>query len=569
MEPRKPDIQSAESLRIGTKATPKGAVRRELPLGSARSLNLSMRGNTWHGNQEIPGAPTGDGPSGRADKAKNHTAAMYVPGKSDNRVVPMKRPNNGGPGGPPAEAVEGRRLTEGNAPQTATPRTQSRVGVSPGLMRVREVARKDRRARFTNLLHHITVDLLRDSFDALRREAAPGIDGVTWKQYEAILEPQLRELHRQVHRGTYRAQPSRRTYIPKADGKMRPLGIAALEDKIVQQAVATVLNQIYEEDFLGFSYGFRPGRSQHQALDALWVGLSDRKVNWVLDADIRGFFDTINHEWMLKFIEHRIADPRILRLIRKWLRAGVSEDGQWTETTVGTPQGAVISPLLANVYLHYVFDLWANLWRRKHATGEVILVRYADDFVLGFQRRKDAERFLVELKERFLKFGLAIHPDKTRLIEFGRFAVEDRAQRGQGKPETFNFLGFTHICGRTRRTKKFIVLRHTSAKRMQARLKEIRKELMFRRHRPIHELGAWLAEVLRGYYQYHAVPSNYAKLRAFRRLVRRCWYQALRRRGQRRRLTWARFGPLADQMLPAPRIVHPYPFVRFYAIHPK
>jgi group II intron reverse transcriptase/maturase len=347
------------------------------------------------------------------------------------------------------------------------------------------------------------------------------------------------------------------------------LGIAALEDKILQQAVGTVLQQIYEQDFLGFSYGFRPGRHQHQALDALWVGLSDRKVKWVLDADIRGFFDTIDHEWMLRFIEHRIADPRILRLIRKWLKAGVSEDGKWIETAVGTPQGAVISPLLANVYLHYVFDLWANRWRRNCGTGEIIIVRYADDFVLGFQRRRDAERFLDDLKERLTQFGLAVHPEKTRLIEFGRFAADNRAQRGEGKPETFDFLGLTHICGRSRRTKEFVVLRHTAAKRMRARLQGIRDALMLRRHQPLHELGRWLASVLRGYYQYHAVPSNYAKLRAFRRLVVRCWYQALRRRGQRRRLTWERFGPLADRLLPTPRILHPYPTVRFYAKYPR
>lgn len=569
MEPRKPINQSAEASRIMPKATPDEAAQRELPPGPARSENLSMCGNLWHGNQEIPVAPGGDGPSGRADKAKDPTAAMHAAGKSDNRVVPVTRSNKEGPAGSSAEVVEGRRLTKGNAPQAATLRTQSRVGVSPGLQRVREVARKDRRARFTSLLHHITVDVLRDSFAALQRQAAPGIDGVTWDQYGADLEPQLEQLHRQVHQGTYRAQPSRRTYIPKADGKRRPLGIAALEDKIVQQAVATVLQQVYEQDFLGFSYGFRPSRHQHQALDALWVGLTDRKVKWVLDADIRGFFDTISHEWMLRFIEHRIADPRILRLIRKWLTAGVSEDGNWTETAVGTPQGAVISPLLANVYLHYVFDLWANLWRKNCATGEIIIVRYADDFVLGFQRRKDAERFLDDLKERLTQFGLAVHPDKTRLIEFGRFAADDRAKRGEGKPETFDFLGFTHICGRSRRTKEFVILRHTAAKRMRARLQGIRDALMLRRHQPLHELGQWLCNVLRGYYQYHAVPSNYAKLRAFRRLVVRCWYQALRRRGQRRRLTWERFGPLADRQLPRPRILHPYPTARFYAKHPR
>ena len=332
--------------------------------------------------------------------------------------------------------------------QATASRTQSRLDALIALDRVREAARRDRRARFTALLHHVTVERLQESFFALKHEAAPGVDGVTWEQYEADLEDRLRDLHRRIHAGTYRAQPSRRGFIPKADGRQRPLGIAALEDKIVQQAVVPVLNQIYEVDFLGFSYGFRPGRSQHDALDALWVGLMRKKVNWVLDADIRGFFDNIDHGWLLKFLEHRIADRRILRLIQQWLRAGVSEDGQWSKTEVGTPQGAVASPLLANVFLHYVFDLWVQQWRTKSATGDVIVVRYADDFVMGFQHRREAERFLRELGERFEKFGLALHPEKTRLIEFGRFAAENRRKRGERKPETFTFLGFTHICGR-------------------------------------------------------------------------------------------------------------------------
>lgn len=528
-----------------------------------------MRRNPWSGNQEIPPSPGADGASGRADKATNRDAAMHDGGKSDNRVVPTKRPNNGGSAEPQAEVVEGRRLTEGNAQQTATPRTQSRIGVSFGLLRVREAARRDKGARFTNLMHHVTLDLLWQSFFVLKREAAPGVDGVTWRQYEANLEPQLCDLHDRVHRGAYRAQPSRRTYIPKTDGTQRPLGIAALEDKIVQQAVATVLSHIYEEDFLGFSYGFRPGRHQHQALDALWVGVMDRKVRWVLDADIRGFFDTIDHGWLLKFVEHRIADSRILRLIRKWLKAGVSEDGQWSATTVGTPQGSVISPLLANVYLHYVFDLWTNLWRKKHATGDMIVVRYADDFVLGFQYHQDATRFLAALRDRLAHFGLTLHPDKTRLIEFGRFAAVNRRQRGQGKPETLNFLGFTHICSQTRSTKEFTVLRYTMAKRMRATLTAIRIALVRRRHDRLDQTAAWLAGVLRGYYQYHAVPGNYGRLRAFWQRVKRIWFHTLRRRSQRARLTWERFGRLADRWLPPPRILHPYPNVRFYARHPK
>ena len=338
--------------------------------------------------------------------------------------------------------------------QAAASRTQSRLDALIALDRVREAARRDRRARFTALLHHVTVERLQEGFFALKHEAAPGVDGITWEQYDIGLEDRLRDLHRRIHEGTYRAQPSRRVFIPKADGRQRPLGIAALEDKIVQQAVVRVLNQIYEVDFLGFSYGFRPRRSQHDALDALWVGLMGKKVNWVLDADIRGFFDNIDHGWLLKFLEHRIADRRILRLIQQWLRAGVSEDGQWTKTEVGTPQGAVASPLLANVFLHYVFDLWVQQWRTKSATGDMIVVRYADDFVVGFQHRREAERFLRELGERFEKFGLALHPEKTRLIEFGRFAAENRRKRGERKPETFTFLGFTHICGRKHRKRR-------------------------------------------------------------------------------------------------------------------
>jgi RNA-directed DNA polymerase len=350
---------------------------------------------------------------------------------------------------------------------------------------------------------------------------------------------------------------------------MRPLGIAALEDKIVQYAVVTVLNQVYEVDFLGFSYGFRPGRSQHDALDALWVGLMRKKVNWVLDADIRGFFDTLNHEWLLKFVEHRIADPRILRLVRKWLRAGVSEDGTWSKTEVGTPQGAVVSPLLANVYLHYVFDLWVQQWRKKHAVGDVIVVRYADDFVLGFQHRGEAERFLDALRERLATFGLALHPDKTRLIEFGRYAAERRVRRGQSKPESFNFLGFTHYCGQTQERKGFIVKRTTMAKRLRAKLREVKATLQRCRHDPVAQQARWLSSVVRGYYNYHAVSGNYARLEAFRTQCVRYWLRALRRRSQRHRRTWARFAPLINRLIPKPKILHPFPSVRFDATHPR
>ena len=546
-----------------------GGATGEPSSGPAQSKTRCMRGHSWHGNREISRIPAADGVAGRSGKAINRKPDTFVREKSDRPIVPQKPPNKEDNVKTSAEEVEGRGLTEGNARQPTAPRTQSRTSASRGLPSVREAARRDRRARFTALLHHVTIDLMRHSFYALKRSAAPGIDGVTWAEYEVCLEDRLRDLHGRVHRGTYRAQPSKRAYIPKADGRLRPLGIAALEDKVVQHAIGTVLNQVYEEDFLGFSYGFRPGRGQHDALDALWVGIMGKKVNWVLDADIRGFFDTINHEWLLKFIEHRIADPRILRLVRKWLRAGVSEDGTWSKTEVGTPQGAVISPLLANIYLHYAFDLWVQQWRKKFAFGDVIVVRYADDFVLGFQHRGEAERFLRVLGERLDQFGLTLHPDKTRLIEFGRFAAASRARRGQGKPETFNFLGFTHICARKFHTGGFHVKRRTMTKRLAAKQREIKATLVRCRHTPLAEQAKWLGAVLRGYFQYHAIPGNLALMWAFRLQCVRTWLRALRRRSQRHRLTWRRFGPLADHWLPKPRVLHPHPNERFYAKYPK
>jgi group II intron reverse transcriptase/maturase len=360
-----------------------------------------------------------------------------------------------------------------------------------------------------------------------------------------------------------------RTYIPKPDGRKRPLGIAALEDKIVQQAVRTILECIYEQDFLGFSYGFRPGRGCHQALDALSVGITKRKVNWIIDADIRGFFDNISHEWLLKFLVHRNADPRMLRLLKKWLRAGVSEDGAWSPTTVGTPQGAVISPLLANVFLHYVLDQWINAWRKRHAKGEVIIVRYADDFVIGFREESDARRCLAELKERFTKFGLELHPEKTRLLEFGRYAQERRAKRGEGPPETFDFLGFTHISGKTRKG-DFTIHRKTSRKKFQAKLAELKEQISRKAHADLVETGNWLRSVFRGWCQYYAVPGNYPRLQQFRDALMDIWLRTLRRRSQRgRRLTWDKFSKLCRRWLPTPKILHPYPNVRFASHHPR
>jgi group II intron reverse transcriptase/maturase len=465
--------------------------------------------------------------------------------------------------------MEGRQPIKENIGQATAPRTRSRISELSDLLGVRKAAREGKRTRFTALLHHVNVNLLRDSYYALKRDAAPGVDGVTWEEYESGLEEKLTDLHSRIHRGTYRAQPSKRAYIPKADGRQRPLGIAALEDKIVQQAVVTVLNQIYEEDFVGFSYGFRPGRSQHQALDALWVGIMRKKVNWILDADVRGFFDNLSHEWLVRFIEHRIADRRILRLIQKWLKAGVSEEGQWSKTEVGTPQGAVASPLLANIYLHYVFDLWVQHWRKHHGTGDVIVVRYADDIVAGFEDRADAERFLQQWKERLHKFGLELHPDKTRLIEFGRNAAVARKQRGEGKPEVFDFLGFTHICGTTRKTGRFIVKRKTIRKRLSTKLNELKEELRRRWHQPVTEVGRWLKLVVQGYFNYHAVPGNMDSLNSFRAQVIWRWYRALRRRSQRDRMTWERFWPLVDRWIPSAKILHPHPNVRFDATHPR
>jgi group II intron reverse transcriptase/maturase len=340
--------------------------------------------------------------------------------------------------------MEGRGLAKGNLPQQNASRTPSREDALSALERVRQAAKKDKKLRFTALLHHIyDPERLREAYFCLKKEAAPGVDGETWRHYGETLEDNLQDLSHRLKRGAYRAKPVRRVYIPKADGRQRPLGVTALEDKIVQRAAVEVLNAIYETDFLGFSYGFRPGRSQHQALDALYTGLLTRKVNWVLDVDIRGFFDAISHEWLVKFIEHRIADRRVVRLIQKWLNAGVLEDGKRTRTEEGTPQGGSASPLLANVYLHYVFDLWVQTWRQKRAHGEVIVVRFADDIVVGFHSQADAEQFRAELTERMQKFNLELHPEKTRLLEFGPYAIDQRQWRGEGKPETFNFLGFS------------------------------------------------------------------------------------------------------------------------------
>jgi group II intron reverse transcriptase/maturase len=467
-----------------------------------------------------------------------------------------------------AELVEPRAGTKGNAGQQSTCRAQSRISVSQALERIRNVARERKKEKFTTLLHHISIDLLEQAFLDLKEDAAPGVDRLTWKDYEADLERNIEDLHDRVQRGAYRALPSRRVYIPKPDGRQRPLAVAALEDKIVQRAVVALLNAIYEEDFLGFSYGFRPGRGAHDALDALCVGIDSRKVSFILDADIRSFFDEISQEWLIRFLEHRIGDRRIIRLIQKWLRAGILEGGVVSVSDRGTGQGSVISPLLANIYLHYALDLWAARWRRREATGDMIIVRYADDFIVGFEHQVDARFFLEQMRKRLGKFALSLHPEKTRLIEFGRFAAERRKRRGLGKPETFNFLGFTFICGKTR-AGKFQIKRRTRRDRMQAKLKTIHQEMRRRMHQPIPDQGKWLRHVVNGYFNYHAVPTNSRALVAFRTEIARRWRRVLTRRSERTKLNWEQMNQLLAAWLPKPHILHPWPDKRFAVRYPR
>jgi group II intron reverse transcriptase/maturase len=462
-------------------------------------------------------------------------------------------------GQPSAEFVERRPKAEGNSGQATVTGTQGPKEASSALSRVREAAKRDSNLQFTNLLHHINVDLLRQSYLALNRQAATGIDGVTWQGYGKELEERLPDLHDRVQSGRYQAKPSKRIWILKSDGQQRPIGIAALEDKIVQQALATVLSQIYEVDFLDCSYGSRPGRSQHNALDAIYVAITQKKVGWVLDADISKFYDSLDHEWMMKFVGHRVTDPRTLRLLRKFLRAGVSEDGEWSKTVVGTPQGAVISSLLANLFLHYALDLWVKQWCSRHARGEVHIVRYSDDFVMGFQYRSDAVQFQAGLKERLAKFSLEMHEGKTKLIEFGRFAMGNRKKSEEGKPETFEFLGFTHICSK-KKNGRFTIYRKTITKRLRTKIKKVRETLLRKRHQPISEQGAWLRAVMQGHFNYYGVPGNRKALDTFRRQIQVSWLGALRRRSHKARsLTWERMKKLIKVWLPTAKIVHPYP----------
>jgi RNA-directed DNA polymerase len=487
---------------------------------------------------------------------------VYVSGQSDQGIRPMKASNKAPKA---AEVLEERLRAKGNfvgsAPAVALYTGKGSIGLSE----IRKAAERDREIRFTSLMHHITVDLLWDACKALKRNAAPGIDDMTWKEYEEVMEEKIPDLHRRLHSGTYRAKPSKRIYLPKPDGRKRPIGIASLEDKVVQQATVWILNGIYEVDFANFSYGFRPGRSQHNALDAVWSGISYRKVCWVIDADIKGFFDNIRHDVLMEFLEKRIADKRILRLIRKWLRAGVSDDGEWSKTELGTPQGAVISPLLGNIYLHYGLDQWVKEWRRTQTKGDMIFVRYADDSVAGLQYRHEATTFLEAFKLRMKEIGLELHGEKTRLIEFGRFAARDRKMRGDRKPETFDFLGFTHICSLTRKNRKFCITRKTISKKMKSKISEIRKDLMASRHDSIHSVGKRLRSIILGYYNYHSVPGNGKSMSAFQYHISRAWLQALRRRSQKgQNMTWAKFSRYLKMWIPTPRVVHPYPNERLF-----
>jgi RNA-directed DNA polymerase len=526
----------------------------------------------WHVRKLFAREPGDLGFDRRVDAAgpqregEEPSPVMHEPEKSDSVVVAGKPTNKATRAA--AELVERRTETKGNAVQQSTRRAQDRESVSQALERVRQAARQRKKERFTALLHHVDPAMLRTAFYAIKRDAAPGVDGMTWETYEQDFDRRIEDLHARVNRGAYRALPSRRSYIPKEDGSKRPLAVAALEDKIVQRAVSAVLSAIYEEEFLGFSYGFRPGRSQHDALDALIVGITSKKVNFILDADIRSFFTEVSQQWVVRFLEHRIGDRRIIRLVQKWLRAGVLEDGIVTVEETGTGQGSVISPLLANVYLHYVFDLWAERWRRREATGDMVMVRYADDLVIGFQHEGDARRFWDAMRERLREFSLTLHPDKTRLIEFGRFAAQRREKRGLSKPETFKFLGFVLICGKSRRG-DFQIKRKSRRDRRRTKLREVKEALQQRRHRPIPETGKWLGQIVAGYFAYHAVPTNSAAIGAFRYHITVLWHRQLRRRSQRARLVWTRMAKLADEFLPTPRILHPWPHVRFAVRHPR
>ena len=460
----------------------------------------------------------------------------------------------------PVESTEGRSAAEGKSVSRNAPRAQDREGAPTQVERIGQRAKERKGERFENLLSAIKAPLLKEAYQRLRKDAASGVDAVTWEEYGEALDVRVLDLQDRIHRGSYHPQPVRRVHIPKGDST-RPLGIPTLEDKVVQQAARMVLEPIYEREFLGFSYGYRPRRSPHKALTAV-AELISRKTSWVLDADIRSFFDTIDHEWMRQFIEHRIGDKRMVRLLMKWLHAGVMEDGKLHEVEAGTPQGGIISPLLANLYLHYVLDLWVNQWRKRHARGEVYIVRYADDLVMGFQYEQDARAMREALATRLAKFGLELHSEKTRVIRFGRFALEGARAEGRRRPETFDFLGFTHIAG-TSRHGKFLLKRRTSRKKRKAKLALLSEEIRARRHWPLRAQHKWLARVLHGHYRYYGVPTNSLALHQFRERVRVTWHRQLQRRSQRAHWNRAQLTKFEKHFpLPPPRLHHPWPNLR-------
>jgi RNA-directed DNA polymerase len=492
----------------------------------------------------------------------------YTLGKSDKLIVPKKLVNKTEKSA--AEPAEGRGLNKRNSHAPTDGWAQNQSTITSGLMRVRESARKNKQEVFSTLLHHISIPLLERSFYSLKRGSAAGADRISWNQYEEALQEHLKTLHEELQRGSYRPTPARRIYIPKADGSQRPISIQCVRDKVAQQALVFVLEQIYEQDFLGFSYGFRPGRGQYDALDALQVGLMRKKINWVLDMDIRKFFDTVDHEWLLKCIGHRVSDKRIHRLITKWIKVGhFDEQGRRVSADVGMPQGSVISPLLSNIVLHYVFALWAQSWRKRESRGDMLIVRYADDSVLGFETEQDARRFLSALIQRFEKFGLAIHEEKTKIIEFGRFAEIRRKERGLGKTETFDFLGFTHYCGKTRKSTAYMVWRKTNRKRQIESIKAVKAELRKRMHWAIKDQTTWLRSIINGHMNYFSVPGNGRAVTKFLYEIRRGWYKMLCRRIQRKRLDWNKFNCHISPMLPKFTVTHPYPNQRFYAKHSR
>lgn len=531
------EVGSAASVRPGSK-------------NSARSQTLTAREPGELGGASLSDRHPREGPI--------RTPRSRASEMSDPSIVPKKPANSRVT---PEESVEGRDGAKGKSTRGNARQTQGWESVTTQLKWIGQVAKKKKGERFNNLMHLIKEPLLKAAFERLKRNAAPGVDDITWEEYGRDLDARLSRLRDRLHRGSYQPLPVRRVHIPKGDGRTRPLGIPALEDKIVQQAVRMVLEPIYEQQFMGFSYGFRPGRSQHRALDALSVALH-RMVNWVLDADLRSFFDSVDHDWMKKFVEHRIGDCRLVRLLMKWLKAGVMEDGRVKPTELGTPQGGIISPLLANIYLHYALDVWVHQWRRLHARGDVYIVRYADDFVMGFQWERDALEMRTALAERLRRFGLTLHPDKTRLIRFGRFAWRDSRQSG-GKPGTFDFLGFTHICAENERG-GFWVWRRTMRKRRVAKVRAVGDELRRRRHEPLATTHAWLLSVLRGHYAYFGVPGNERALITFRRAIVTQWHRQLSRRGQRGKLVGKRRESFERRFpLPSPTRTHPWPHQRF------